>query len=74
MTFLELPDLDTTELALELFYAGDAPDLDAAAALAFDLRVALIDFAYDWDFDVTTQAIAANDWTTIIAAHTLPLL
>jgi hypothetical protein len=73
MTFLELRDDDSRDLALDLFYAGDAPDLDQAAALAADMQAVLADVAYDWDFDVTTQAIEANDWETIAAAHTLPL-
>ena len=36
MTFTELTDLETLELAFAIWSAGDAPDLDAAAALAFD--------------------------------------
>ena len=73
MTFLQLTDDNTRDLAIELFYAGDAPDLDAAAALASDMQTVLADCAYDWDFDVTTEAIEASDWDAIVAAQIIPL-
>ena len=72
MTFLQLTDDNTRDLAIELFYAGDAPDLDAAA-LASDMQAVLADRAYDWDFDVTTAAIEAHDWETTVAAQIIPL-
>jgi hypothetical protein len=58
MTFLEL-DLDGADLALELFFAGDAPDLDAAAALAFDLQRTLGEYAQEYDLDSLEWQIAA---------------
>lgn len=51
MTFLELPDAEAFDLALELFYSGDAPDLDAAAALAFDMQAVIADCTAEWDQD-----------------------
>ena len=51
MTFLDLTDDDTRDLALELFFAGDAPDLDSAAALAFDLSADLFAYSQEWDAD-----------------------
>ena len=73
MTFLQLTDDNTRDLAIELFYAGEAPDLDAAAALASDMQAVLADRAYDWDFAVTTAAIEAHDWETTVAAQIIPL-
>lgn len=51
MTFLELPDTETFDLALELFYSGDCPTLDEAAALAFDMQAVVADCAAEWDLD-----------------------
>lgn len=65
MTFLELADDDSRDLALELFYAGDAASLDEAAALAADMQAALGDYCGDWDFDTACQAIDAGDLETI---------
>jgi len=55
MTFIELADDNTRDLAMELFYSGDAPDLDAAAALAADMHQVLADCAEAWDFDAAFQ-------------------
>lgn len=49
MTFLDLTDLDAADLALELFFAGDAETLDAAAALAADLGADLFNYLQEWD-------------------------
>ena len=51
MTFTELTDLETLELAFAIWSAGDAPDLDAAAALAFDLSADLFAYSQEWDAD-----------------------
>jgi hypothetical protein len=49
MTFLELTDLDQADLAVELYFAGDAETLDAAAALAADLGDDLYAYLAEWD-------------------------
>ena len=69
MTFLQLTDLDAADLALELFYAGDAETLDQAAALASDLSTPFFDFAECWDFDTACLAIAAGDAEAIGCAN-----
>lgn len=48
MTFLDL-DCDAADLAVELYFAGDAETLDAAAALAADLDAPLFDYGMEWD-------------------------
>lgn len=58
MTFLEL-DCDAADLALELFFAGDAATLDDAASLAYDLQATLADEAAEWDMDCLEWALAA---------------
>lgn len=60
MIFLELTDDDSRDLALELFYAGDAATLDQAAALATDMQAVLTDCAEAWDFDAECLAIATD--------------
>jgi hypothetical protein len=47
MTFVELTDLETVELAFALWSAGDATDLDSAALLASDLQGAIGDYAIE---------------------------
>jgi hypothetical protein len=59
MTFLELTDLDAADLALELFFAGDADSLDDAASLAFDLQGALGEYGAEYDLDCLEWQIAA---------------
>lgn len=59
MTFLDLTTDDARDLALELFYAGDAPDLDAAAALAYDMQQVLVECAEAWDLDSYEWQLAA---------------
>lgn len=51
MTFLELDDIPTADLALELYFAGDAETLDQAAAMAADMQAVLLDVAQEWDQD-----------------------
>jgi hypothetical protein len=54
MTSLELTDLDAADLAVELYFAGDAETLDAAAALAADLGADLFNYLQEWD-DITAE-------------------
>lgn len=51
MTFLQLTDDDARDLAIELYFAGDAPDLDSAAALAAAMQAVLAQVAEAWDAD-----------------------
>lgn len=51
MTFTDIDDLETLELAFVLWSVGDAPDLDAAAALASDLSAPLFDYLQEWELD-----------------------
>lgn len=60
MTFIELDSAETFDLALELYFAGDAPDLDSAAQLAADLNTPLFDFAQEWDLD-------SHEWELALA-------
>lgn len=62
MTFLDL-DLDAADLAVELYFAGDAPDLDSAASLAADLQGALADYGIAWDRDIGNLAAEAYSAT-----------
>ena len=63
MTFLQLQDDDSRDLALELFYAGDAPDLDSAAALAADMQDVVRSCTLEWDWDVGEHAARAFEAT-----------
>lgn len=60
MTFLEL-DCDAADLAVELFFAGDAETLDAAAALAADLGDDLFAYLQEWDADAGYMLMPEGD-------------
>lgn len=64
MTFLELTDLDAADLALELYFAGDAETLDAAAALAADLGGDLFAYLGEWDEATGLMEMPEGDWLT----------
>lgn len=51
MTFLQLTDDDSRDLAIELWYSGDAATLDEAAALAADMQDVVRSCAAEWDAD-----------------------
>ena len=51
MTFLELTDLDATDLVLQLWYDDDSLTLDQAAAIAHDMQQVLTGCAEEWDAD-----------------------
>lgn len=67
MTIDQAP-VEVLDLALELFYAGDANSLTAALALAEDLNATLAPLVFEWDAAVSVQAADAGDWDTAFAA------
>jgi hypothetical protein len=58
MTFLDL-DCDAADLAVELWFNGDAETLDAAATMVSDIRCLYADFACEWDMDSFELQLAA---------------
>lgn len=65
---IEQASPELLDLALELVYAGDAPNLTQALAIAEDLDHTLATVALDWNAGVCADALAANDFDTVFAA------